>query len=111
MDFAGGVTWIPFQSLEQPPDNLSWRDLDRAAYLDTGKGHLHEGFYAFRELTLKLPLLWPLALIFWLPGIQVPGRAVYRWVAANRYRLSSCGVSASKSEQDFTSPSEPRDNR
>lgn len=109
MDLGRKITWIPFQSLDEPPDNLSWEDLDRAAFLDEGKGDLHEGFYAFRKLTLKLPLLWPMAPVFWLPGIQFPGRAVYRWVALNRYRLSRCSIPERGRELDGNSPATPRD--
>ncbi len=111
IDIRRRVAWIPFQSLEQPPHNLSWLDLDRAAYLDCGNGELQEGFYAFRKLTLKLPSLWPLVPVCWLPGVQFPGRAVYRWVAVNRYRLSRCGVPDRKEWPVTKSPATPRDDR
>jgi predicted DCC family thiol-disulfide oxidoreductase YuxK len=90
MDLLGGIEWNPCQALERPPQGLAWHDLDRAAYLDTGQGRLHEGFYAFRMLTLRLLPLIPLAPIFWFPGMNLVGEAVYGWVARNRYRLSGC---------------------
>ena len=93
LDFDCRVAWTPCTSLEDPPDNLSWEDLDRAAYLTVGQSESHEGFYAFRKLTLKMPSLWLLAVMFWIPGIQAPGRIIYRWIAANRYRLSRRGNS------------------
>jgi len=91
------------QSLEEPPDNLSWEDLDRSAYLAVGQGEMHEGFYAFRKFTLKMPSLWPLALIFWIPGIQAPGRVIYCWIAVNRYRLCHRGISDRTRETDSVS--------
>jgi len=45
------------------------------------KNQLYEGFYAFRMLTVRLPLLAPLALICWLPGVSVIGVAAYQTVA------------------------------
>ena len=93
-DFVGGVEWVPYQSLERPPGDLSWEDLDRSAYLDAGKAQLYEGYYAFRKLTLKVPALIPLAPVFWLPGVAIPGVRAYRWVARNRYRISRCGLPA-----------------
>ena len=90
MDFFGGIEWNPYQGLERPPQGLSWNDLDRAAYLDAGQGRLIEGFYAFRMLTLRLLPLIPLAPILWFPGVNLVGETVYRWVARNHYRLSSC---------------------
>jgi predicted DCC family thiol-disulfide oxidoreductase YuxK len=104
LDFGRAITWISFQSLERPPQSLSWSDLDRAAFLELDTGDLLEGFYAFRMLTLKVPSLWPLAPLFWLPGVHVPGRAIYRWVAANRYRLSRCTVPDGRPGPDGSPP-------
>ena len=95
-DVLQRVTWTPYQSLDTPPPGLSWEDLERSAYLVCGsKGRHWEGFYAFRMLTVRLPLLAPLAPIFWFPGMGVIGAAVYRWVARNRYRIFGCNVPAS----------------
>ncbi len=99
IDFFRRITWTPFQDLKEPPHDLCWDDLDRAAYLDTGQGRLHQGYYAFRKLALRLVPLLPLAPIFWLPGMGFAGGAVYRWVAGNRYRLSGCRVPTLKSER------------
>ena len=90
IDFFSQITWTPYQALKNPPQGLSWDDLDRTAYLDIGHGRLREGFYAFRMLTLRLVPLMPLAPIVWFPGANLVGVAAYRWVASNRYRLSGC---------------------
>ena len=99
-DFFRVVTWTAYQELPAPPAGLAWEDLDAAAYLEVRKGssesggrpeeerRLHRGFYAFRMLTLRLPLLIPLALLLWLPGVNRLGEWAYEWVAANRYRIS-----------------------
>ena len=90
------VIWTPYQSLETPPAGISWEDLERSVYLVNGRrGRHYEGFYAIRMLTVRLPLLAPLAPIFWIPAMGVLGAAVYRWVARNRYRIFGCNVSAS----------------
>ena len=67
------VQWIAFQSLEEPPQGLSWEDLDRAAYLDTRRGVYHEGFYSFRMLSLRLFPLVLFAPILWFPGTSLIG--------------------------------------
>ena len=92
LDVSQRVKWADFRALEVPPPGLSWEDLDAAAYLDCGDGRQRAGFYAFRSLTLKLPLLFPLAPLFWVPGMGIVGTRVYRWVAGNRYRLSRCDM-------------------
>lgn len=109
MDFARGVDWVPFQSLQTLPEGLSRDDLNQAAYLDVGAGKLLPGFYAFRRLTLKIAFLWPLAPIFWFPGVPAPGVLVYRWVAQNRYRLSRCAAPGGEAEQHGRSVPRPRD--
>lgn len=96
LDLFGRVNWVPYQSLETPPAGLSWEDLDRAAYLDTGSHGLHEGFYAFRMLTLRLVPLLPLLPVLWLPGMGLLGVPAYRWVARNRHRISRCLVLSRK---------------
>ena len=108
MDFANGVDWVACQTLQSPPRGLSWDDLDQAAYLDAGAGDLLPGFYAFREFTLRMFLLWPLVPLFWFPGVHLPGEALYRWVARNRYRLSRCAASG---EGQWNSAPPRRDDR
>ena len=80
---------------------MDWVSLDRAAYLSTGRGHLHEGFYSFRMLTLRLLPLVPLASLFWFPGISILGVPLYRWIARNRYRISSCLKQSPKSGKNY----------
>ena len=99
-DFFYTVAWTAYQELAEPPEGLTWEDLDAAAYLEVGnrltgsseylgeERRLYRGFYAFRMLTLRLPPLMPLALLLWLPGINRLGERAYEWIAANRYRIS-----------------------
>jgi predicted DCC family thiol-disulfide oxidoreductase YuxK len=104
LDLFKAVDWIPYQSLDRPPQGLTWDDLEAAAYLDTGEGRLHRGFYAFRMLTLKLPPLVPLAPLFWLPGAHLPGVALYRWIARNRHHLSACRIPGIRSGRPAKPP-------
>ena len=96
LDILGRVSWVPYQSLTTPPNGLTWEDLERSAHLETEQGGLHEGFHAFRRLTLLLPALWPLAPLLWLPGVPSLGTALYRWVARNRYCISACGTASTR---------------
>ncbi len=59
----------------------------------TQDGKLYGGFYVFRRLTLKLPLLYLLAPVLYFPGMQWPGNFIYSFIAKNRYlfhRKSTC---------------------
>ncbi|MEP7088090.1 MAG: DCC1-like thiol-disulfide oxidoreductase family protein [Gemmatimonadota bacterium] len=44
------------------------------------------GFYAFREISRRLPALWPLVPLMFVPGSAWVGTRLYAWVAANRAR-------------------------
>jgi len=50
-------------------------------------GRLSGGFGAFKRLARRLPLLWPLVPLVYLPGASWVGTRLYRWVAAHRYLL------------------------
>jgi predicted DCC family thiol-disulfide oxidoreductase YuxK len=56
----------------------------------TPRKEIHHGFYAFRWMAWKLPLLWPVVPFLYLPGIPKIGQRVYLWVARNRFRLVPC---------------------
>jgi predicted DCC family thiol-disulfide oxidoreductase YuxK len=58
----------------------------RIQFLEAG-GRLSSGFDAFRRLSLRLPLAWPLALLFNIPGLGLVGEPVYDWVSRNRIYL------------------------
>jgi predicted DCC family thiol-disulfide oxidoreductase YuxK len=56
----------------------------------TPGGRLHHGFAALRWMAWRLPLLWPLAPLLYLPGVPRLGQRLYLWVARNRFRLVPC---------------------
>ena len=92
LDIFGRVTWIPYQSLEEPPTGLTWEDLDSAVYLDRGQGRFYRGFHAFRMLAAGIPPLAPLLPLLWLPGVRFLGEALYARVARNRCHLFGCSL-------------------
>jgi predicted DCC family thiol-disulfide oxidoreductase YuxK len=67
--------------------------LDRQRAIDdmhamTANGRIETGFDAYRLIAWRLPLLWPIAPLLYVPGVPQVGRRVYRYVAANR--ATSC---------------------
>ncbi|MBI3323801.1 MAG: DUF393 domain-containing protein [Candidatus Omnitrophica bacterium] len=73
-------------------------------------GRLSEGFLAFRRISLRLPLLWPLVPLVYVPGAVWAGQRVYDWIASHRHLFHSsrqcstnqCGVET-PSEGDSSS--------
>jgi predicted DCC family thiol-disulfide oxidoreductase YuxK len=57
----------------------------------TADGHrIYHGFGALRWLAWRLPLLWPVAPLLYVPGVPALGQRLYLWVARNRFRLVPC---------------------
>lgn len=54
-------------------------------YLVEPEGTLWGGFFAFRRLCLKLPMLYPLLPLVYFPGMDILGPLAYLWVAEHRY--------------------------
>ncbi len=50
----------------------------------------YAGFKAFRWVAWRIPLLFPLAPLFYIPGVPWIGNKVYLWVARNRFKLVPC---------------------
>ncbi|HMP01599.1 MAG TPA: DUF393 domain-containing protein [Gemmatales bacterium] len=51
---------------------------------------IYHGFGAFRWLAWRLPALWLLAPLLYVPGVPWLGQKVYLWVARNRFNLVPC---------------------
>lgn len=84
LDWSRGCSWVAYQSLNCPPDGLTWEDLNEAVILESPSGKYFHGYFAFRELAGLLPLLSPLAPILHIPYVTCKGTRMYRWVAAHR---------------------------
>ena len=52
-------------------------------------GKTYGGFFAFRQLVWKLPLLYLMIPLVYFPGSGLIGPKVYHWVANNRHFLST----------------------
>jgi predicted DCC family thiol-disulfide oxidoreductase YuxK len=63
-------------------------DLLEAIHCITSEGRVYRGARAIRFAGMRLPLLVPLALFLWLPGVIWIAEMAYRWVSRHRYLLS-----------------------
>ena len=88
MDLFGTLKYVDYQAC--PEITALHPKLTKAAahsqiHLIEPDGRLDGGFFAFRRLCLKLPMLYPLIFLAYFPGSGIFGPVVYRWVANNRY--------------------------
>jgi predicted DCC family thiol-disulfide oxidoreductase YuxK len=64
--------------------------VEKALYLVLPDGRALPGFEAYRYVVLRVPGLWWLIPLFYLPVLsRLFGHPIYTWIAANRSRLSS----------------------
>jgi len=69
------------------PD-LTAEQLNEAIHCVTSDGRIHRGARAIRFISLRLPLLVPLALFLWLPGVILVAERVYALISRNRQLIS-----------------------
>lgn len=68
--------------------NLSRVDLMAAIHCVTPEGDIYRGARCIRFIGMRIPLLAPLALILWIPGVIWVAEKVYAMIARNRYVIS-----------------------
>jgi predicted DCC family thiol-disulfide oxidoreductase YuxK len=90
----------------QPP--LDPERLLQEMHLVTPDGRrVYHGFAAFRWMAWRLPLLWPLAPLLYLPGVPTVGQRLYLWIARNRFRLIPCHGGVCTRPDRRTPPPQP----
>ena len=73
-----------------PSPVVSDAEVEKALYLVLPDGRALPGFEAYRYVVLRVPGLWWLVPLFYIPVLsRLIGHPVYNWVAANRSRLSA----------------------
>ncbi len=77
---------LPLSDAPLDPDRL----LQEMHVLTPDGRRLYHGFAALRWMAWRLPLLWPIAPLLYIPGVPSLGQRLYLWVARNRFRLVPC---------------------
>jgi predicted DCC family thiol-disulfide oxidoreductase YuxK len=81
LDVLGQLDWVDFRTakVDIDPARLEHEMASRSG------GRTYFGFSAYRALSWRLPIFWPLLPLLYLPGVRPIGDAVYRRIAARRY--------------------------
>ena len=58
--------------------------------LSPDRTQAHSGFRAVRWIAGRVPLMWPLYPLLFIPGIPRLGQKIYLWIARNRFHLLPC---------------------
>ena len=89
-DWLNVTTLVPMSDprVKQIAPTLTPEDLSAAIHCLTKNGRIYRGARCFRYLGMRMPLLVPLALFLWIPGVIWVAEKIYAWVSRNRYVLS-----------------------
>jgi len=68
--------------------NLTREELLEAIHCVTVDGRIYRGARALRFVGMRMPLLVPVALFLWIPGVIWVAEKFYMWVSRNRHLLS-----------------------
>lgn len=101
MDWFNVTTLLPISDpkVQAIAPQISREDLMSAIHCLDKQGHIHRGARCIRFVSLRMPLLIPLAIILWIPGVIWFAEKIYQWISANRLILSkvfgckdTCGI-------------------
>ena len=90
LDWFHVVTLVPISDskAQEIAPQLGREQLMEAIHCVAPDGRIYRGARALRFLGMRMPLLLPLALILWLPGVIWIAEKVYMWISRHRYLLS-----------------------
>lgn len=90
LDWFDFLALVPLSTAEatQMAAGLTGEELRAAIHCVTPEGRIHRGARCIRFAGMRLPLLIPVALILWIPGVIWVAEKIYQWVSRNRHLLS-----------------------
>ena len=107
MDWLNKIEMVPLKdprTAEIAP-GITREDLLEAIHCITPEGAIHRGARAIRFLGLRIPLLVPVGLFLWIPGVIWIAERVYAFVSKHRLFFSkifgckgACAIMPEKKE-------------
>jgi predicted DCC family thiol-disulfide oxidoreductase YuxK len=80
------LNWVGIKNFDNKKYNLNKKELLNEMHLIDGK-NIYKGYYAWKQIAKRIPLMYPLYLISLIPGVDFIGKLIYRWVSKHRYNL------------------------
>ena len=90
LDWRNVLALVPLSDprAQEIAPQITREDLLEAIHCVTPEGRVYRGARAIRFVGMRLPLLVPVALVLWIPGVILLAEIAYRWVSRNRLLLS-----------------------
>ena len=90
LDWCNALSLLPISdpSAAEMVPQLTREELLEAIHCVSRQGHLYRAARCLRFVGMRLPLLIPLALILWIPGVIGLAEKAYARLSRNRHLLS-----------------------
>ncbi len=90
MDWLDKVALVPIKDprAKEIAPEITREDLLEAIHCVTPEGTIYRGARAFRFLGFRIPMLIPLSLFMWIPGVILIAEKVYAFIAKHRLFFS-----------------------
>jgi predicted DCC family thiol-disulfide oxidoreductase YuxK len=90
LDWLNVITLLPISDVRATElvPGLTREDLLEAIHCVAKDGRIYRGARCFRYAGMRMPLLVPVALVLWIPGVIWIAERIYMWVSRNRLLLS-----------------------
>ena len=107
LDWLNKVEFVPLQDFKKTATgvNIDETDLNQAIHCITPQKKIFVGAKAIRFIGMRMPLLFPLSILLWVPGMMFIAEKIYQYISTNRYFLSRfigckevCSVNASNNK-------------
>ena len=91
LDWFGAVSFLAVsdENAAAAAPGITREQLLEAIHCVAANGKIYRGARCIRFLGLRLPLLFPVGLFLWIPGVIQVAEVVYQWVIRNLLLLSS----------------------
>ena len=118
LDWCSVLSLIPLshEAAARLAPHLSREDLQEAIHCIARNGRIHRGARCIRFVGMRLPLMIPVALFLWIPGVIQVAEICYRWISRNRLILSrlfgckgACAIlpARARAQDDLSSDGKP----
>lgn len=94
LDWLKQLEYVSFRDTEKIPANQAQLDpmrMEEEMHLLTpSREKAYAGYRAFRWIAGRIPLLWLIWPLLFIPGATALGNKTYLWIAKNRFKLVPC---------------------
>lgn len=90
LDWFNALTLLPLSNpaARVTAPQLTREDLLEAIHCVTLTGRIYRGARCLRFVGMRMPLLLPVAVFLWIPGVIWVAERIYMWISRNRHLLS-----------------------